>query len=71
MGALRGFKRTERGRLMKDVDGIIVPGGFGNRGIEGKIEAIRWARENKIPFLGALPGLPAHRHRVCPQWWQA
>lgn len=44
-------------RIMKDVDGIIVPGGFGNRGIEGKIEAIRWARENKIPFLGLCLGL--------------
>ncbi|MDO4288073.1 MAG: CTP synthase [Eubacterium sp.] len=44
-------------RIMKDVDGIIVPGGFGNRGIEGKIEAIRYARENKIPFLGLCLGL--------------
>ena len=44
-------------RIMKDVDGIIVPGGFGNRGIEGKLEAIRYARENKIPFLGLCLGL--------------
>lgn len=39
------------------VDGILVPGGFGNRGIEGKIEAIRWAREQKIPFLGICLGM--------------
>lgn len=38
--------------LLKDVNGILVPGGFGDRGIEGKIEAIRYARENKVPFLG-------------------
>lgn len=45
------------GRILKDVDGIIVPGGFGNRGIEGKIEAIRYARENRVPFLGLCLGL--------------
>lgn len=38
-------------------DGILVPGGFGDRGIEGKIEAIRWARENKVPFLGICLGM--------------
>ena len=37
---------------LKDLDGIIVPGGFGNRGIEGKIQTIKYARENKIPCLG-------------------
>ena len=40
-----------------DVDGILVPGGFGDRGIEGKIEAIRYAREEKIPFLGICLGM--------------
>jgi len=40
-----------------DVDGILVPGGFGNRGIEGKVEAIRYSRENKIPFLGICLGM--------------
>ena len=39
------------------LQGIIVPGGFGNRGIEGKIETIRYARENKIPFLGICLGM--------------
>ncbi|MCT8975787.1 CTP synthase [Clostridium sp. CX1] len=42
---------------LKDVDGILVPGGFGDRGVEGKIEAIRWARENKVPFLGICLGM--------------
>jgi CTP synthase len=40
-----------------DVDGILVPGGFGDRGIEGKIKAIRYARENKIPFFGLCLGM--------------
>ena len=40
-----------------DVDGILVPGGFGSRGVEGKIEAIRYARENKVPFLGICLGM--------------
>ncbi len=43
--------------LLKDIDGVLVPGGFGDRGIEGKIEAIRWARENKTPFLGICLGM--------------
>ena len=42
---------------MKGLQGIIVPGGFGNRGIEGKIETIRYARENNIPFLGICLGM--------------
>ena len=42
---------------LKQYDGIIVPGGFGNRGVEGKIKVIRYARENKIPFLGLCYGL--------------
>lgn len=44
-------------KLLKDADGILVPGGFGTRGIEGKIEAIRYARENKVPFLGICLGM--------------
>lgn len=42
---------------LSKVDGIIVPGGFGNRGIDGKISAIRYARENKIPFFGICLGM--------------
>ena len=44
-------------KILSDLDGIIVPGGFGNRGIQGKIETIRFARENKIPFLGICLGM--------------
>ncbi|WEG13090.1 CTP synthase [Pullulanibacillus sp. KACC 23026] len=44
-------------KLLDDVDGILVPGGFGDRGIEGKILAIRYARENKVPFLGICLGM--------------
>ncbi|MCD6460406.1 CTP synthase [bacterium] len=40
-----------------DVDGILVPGGFGDRGINGKVEAVKYARENKIPFLGICLGM--------------
>jgi len=43
--------------LLGDVDGILVPGGFGTRGIEGMITAIKYARENKIPFLGLCLGM--------------
>src|SRR5699024_1101683 len=42
---------------LSHVDGIIVPGGFGNRGIEGKIQAIQYARENNIPFFGVCLGM--------------
>lgn len=42
---------------LKDCDGILIPGGFGSRGIEGKIAAIKYARENKIPFLGICLGM--------------
>lgn len=43
--------------ILKDTDGILVPGGFGDRGVEGKIEAIRYARENDVPFLGICLGM--------------
>jgi CTP synthase len=45
------------GRLLGGMDGLLVPGGFGIRGIEGMIEAIRWARENQLPFFGICLGL--------------
>jgi CTP synthase len=45
------------GEELQDVDAVVVPGGFGVRGIEGKICAIKYARENKIPFLGLCLGL--------------
>jgi len=43
--------------FLKDVSGLLVPGGFGDRGIEGKISAIKYARENNIPFFGICLGL--------------
>ena len=43
--------------LLADVDGILIPGGFGNRGIEGKISAIKYAREQRKPFLGICLGM--------------
>jgi CTP synthase len=43
--------------LLSDVDGILVPGGFGGRGIEGKVDAITYARENDVPFLGLCLGM--------------
>ncbi|MBF7081491.1 CTP synthase [Desulfallas sp. Bu1-1] len=48
-------KRPEE--LLSGLDGIVVPGGFGDRGIEGKINAIRFARENKVPLLGLCLGM--------------
>ncbi|RKD22013.1 CTP synthase [Caminicella sporogenes DSM 14501] len=44
-------------KLLKDADGILVPGGFGDRGIEGKILAVKYARENKIPYFGICLGM--------------
>lgn len=43
--------------LLKEYDGLLIPGGFGERGIEGKIQAIRYARENNIPFFGICLGM--------------
>jgi CTP synthase len=54
---LETMKRSKSEALLGDVDGILVPGGFGNRGIEGKILAIQFAREHKKPFFGICLGL--------------
>jgi CTP synthase len=43
--------------LLKGADGILVPGGFGSRGVEGKIAAVRYARENRIPYFGICLGM--------------
>lgn len=43
--------------VLKGMDGILVPGGFGNRGVEGKIEAVKYAREGKIPYFGICLGM--------------
>ena len=45
--------------LLEGVDAILVPGGFGERGVEGKIKAVRYARENRIPYLGICLGMQA------------
>jgi CTP synthase len=49
--------RENVAEILGDVDGILVPGGFGDRGIDGKIYAIQYARENKVPFLGLCLGM--------------
>ncbi|WP_025640759.1 CTP synthase [Schnuerera ultunensis] len=45
------------GNILADADGILVPGGFGDRGIDGKISAVKYARENKVPFFGICLGM--------------
>lgn len=50
-------KDEEAVKELKQYDGILIPGGFGSRGIEGKIRAIRFARKNKIPYLGLCYGM--------------
>ena len=45
------------GRLLGGCDGLLIPGGFGERGIGGMVEAMRWARENDLPFFGICLGL--------------
>ncbi|EAH9149233.1 CTP synthase [Campylobacter jejuni] len=51
------LENMESAEVFKDVSGILVAGGFGYRGVEGKIKAIQYARENKIPFLGICLGM--------------
>ncbi len=51
------IEKSEVERHLSEVDGILVPGGFGERGIEGKIDAVRYAREKKIPYLGICLGM--------------
>ncbi|MFC1620111.1 CTP synthase [Candidatus Neomarinimicrobiota bacterium] len=62
-------RRSDPSAAFKEVDGILIPGGFGERGIEGKIISSRIARENKIPFLGICLGLQCavidFARRVC------
>jgi len=53
-------EHLERGRgwdRLREVAGIVIPGGFGERGIEGKVDTARWARKNKVPYLGLCLGL--------------
>lgn len=50
-------KKSNSPTLFKDVSGILIPGGFGNRGIEGKVKAIQYARENNVPMFGICLGM--------------
>ncbi len=50
-------KNPSKLKVLNDFDGIIVPGGFGSRGVEGKIKAIKYCREHQIPFLGLCLGM--------------
>ncbi|MBW3593909.1 MAG: CTP synthase, partial [Actinobacteria bacterium] len=52
-----GLDREEAERKLSDCDGVLIPGGFGVRGVEGKIRAARFARENGIPYLGICLGM--------------
>lgn len=55
---LRGASKNKKSlKKLKEFDGVVVPGGFGGRGVEGKIAAIKYLRENKIPFLGLCYGM--------------
>jgi len=51
------IKHNGAAKFIGDADGLLIPGGFGERGVEGKIESIRYVRENKIPFLGICLGM--------------
>ncbi len=51
------LEKSDIGKIMHNISGILVPGGFGYRGIEGKIKAIKFARQNKVPFLGICLGM--------------
>jgi CTP synthase len=51
------LEETDPASILGDVAGILVPGGFGDRGVEGKIRATRYARENHVPFLGLCLGM--------------
>ncbi len=51
------IKQSGAEKLLYDIDGLLIPGGFGERGVEGKIEAIRYVREYNIPFLGICLGM--------------
>lgn len=53
----RTFSGDKAKKSLKDVDGILVPGGFGKSGAEGKIAAVKYARENKIPYFGICFGM--------------
>jgi CTP synthase len=57
LGSDQFTDQATAGRLLADFDGLLVPGGFGIRGIDGMIQAIEWARQNDLPFFGICLGL--------------
>jgi CTP synthase len=57
IGSDRFTDPATTGKLLKDFDGLLVPGGFGDRGIEGMVQAVQWVRENGLPFFGICLGL--------------
>jgi CTP synthase len=57
LGSDRFTDQAAAARLLAGFDGLLIPGGFGERGVDGMIEAIRWARENGLPFFGICLGL--------------
>jgi CTP synthase len=63
------FEAGEGVEMLKSYDGLLIPGGFGPRGVEGMLEAIRWAREHEMPFFGICLGLQCavieFAHNVC------
>ena len=62
-----GVQGPDWERQLEGYDGILVPGGFGKRGIEGMISAIRYAREQQGPLFRHLPRHADHGDRVCAQ----
>jgi len=57
IGSDRFTDQDAAGQLLAGFDGLLIPGGFGERGVEGMVNAVRWARENKLPFFGICLGL--------------
>ena len=55
--SLKNLNNSNTSSLLSDCNGILVPGGFGERGSEGKIAAIKFARENNIPYFGICFGM--------------
>lgn len=55
--ALEKLSAAELDKKLGDLDGILVPGGFGNRGVEGKIQAVKYAREHRVPYFGICLGM--------------
>ncbi len=51
------LEKKKRGKQMESVQGILIPGGFGDRGIEGKVKAVQFARENGVPYFGICLGM--------------